>query len=121
MIELVAATDGLVGRQQRLAGQRQIADRIEHLVAHELVGKAQALRIEHAVFADHQRVVERGAEREARAPELGDVLHEAEGARARDVALGLLAQEKGACETAVEVLVFDRAGNLAGKAAGWPA
>jgi len=48
-------------------------------------------------------------------------LADAVAARARDVALGLLADKEGPCETAVEVLVFDRTGNLAGKAAGWPA
>ena len=42
-------------------------------------------------------------------------LADAVAARARDTALGLLDGE-----TAVEVLVFDRAGNQAGKAAGWP-
>jgi cobalt-precorrin-5B (C1)-methyltransferase len=42
-------------------------------------------------------------------------LADAVAARARDAALGLLAGE-----TAVEVIVFDRAGNLAGRAPGWP-
>ncbi len=86
MIELVAAADGAVGGEQRLTGQRQVADRIEHLVAHEFVGVTQAVRIEHAVLGHHQRIVERGAERIAGAPQLGDVLHEAEGARTRDLA-----------------------------------
>ncbi len=48
-------------------------------------------------------------------------LADAVAARARETALGVLAQRDGSSETAVEVLVFDRAGNLAGKAAGWPA
>ena len=43
-------------------------------------------------------------------------LADAVAARARDTALTLLDGD-----TAVEVLVFDRAGNPAGKAAGWPA
>ncbi len=48
-------------------------------------------------------------------------LADAVAARARETALGVLAGRDGSSETAVEVLVFDRAGNLAGKAAGWPA
>ncbi|MEO3431039.1 cobalt-precorrin-5B (C(1))-methyltransferase [Pelagibius sp. CAU 1746] len=48
-------------------------------------------------------------------------LADAVAARARETALGVLARRGGEGETAVEVLVFDRAGNLAGKAAGWPA
>ncbi len=47
-------------------------------------------------------------------------LADAVAARARETALELLARKNGNSETAVEVLVFDRAGNLAGKAAGWP-
>lgn len=47
-------------------------------------------------------------------------LADAVAARARDTALGVLADANGENETAVEVLIFDRAGNLAGKAAGWP-
>ncbi len=43
-------------------------------------------------------------------------LADAVAARARAVALGMLNGE-----TEIEVLVFDRAGHLAGKAAGWPA
>jgi cobalt-precorrin-5B (C1)-methyltransferase len=48
-------------------------------------------------------------------------LADAVAARAREAALGLLANESGEGETAVEVMVFDRAGNLAGRAPGWPA
>lgn len=47
-------------------------------------------------------------------------LADAVAARARATALAVLADKAGANETAVEVLIFDRAGNLAGKAAGWP-
>jgi len=43
-------------------------------------------------------------------------LADAVAARARDVALGILNGQ-----TEIEVLVFDRAGQAAGKAAGWPA
>ena len=47
-------------------------------------------------------------------------LADAVAARARQTALGVLTGKQGKVETAVEVLVFDRAGNLVGKAAGWP-
>ena len=53
-------------RQQRRTGQGQVADRVERLVAHELVGVAQALGVDDAVVAERDGVVERGAEREAR-------------------------------------------------------
>ena len=49
-------------------------------------GEAQALRVEDAVVADDQGVLERGAERVTRAPELRHVAHEAEGAGAGDFA-----------------------------------
>ena len=42
MIELVAAAHRTIGRKQRRPGQRQIADRVERLVADEFVRIAQA-------------------------------------------------------------------------------
>ena len=47
---------------------------------------AQAFRVDDAVVADRDGVVERGAEREAGLPEPLDVAHEAEGAGPRDLA-----------------------------------
>ena len=44
VVELVAAAHGPVGAEQRRAGEREVADRVERLVAHELVGEAQAVR-----------------------------------------------------------------------------
>src|SRR5438445_13617182 len=41
------------------AQQREVADEVEHLVAHELVAVAQA--VERAALADHDRVLERAA------------------------------------------------------------
>ena len=55
-------------------------------MTHEFVFEAQAFRIEHAVLGNHQRIVEGGAERVSGAPQFGDVLHETEGAGARDLA-----------------------------------
>src|SRR5215471_2473516 len=86
MIELVAAARGAIGREQGPARQREIADRVQDLVTDELVRKAQALRVEDAVVADDQRVLQRGAERVARIPQSGDIAHEAEGAGAGDLA-----------------------------------
>ena len=86
VVELVAAAHRAVGRQQGPSGERQIADRVEHLVADELVGEAHAFRVEDAVVGDDQRVLERGAERVAGVPQRRHIAHEAEGARARDLA-----------------------------------
>src|SRR5215469_3847303 len=86
MVELVAATHRAVSAEQGPARQRQIADRVQYFVANELVGETHALRVENAVVADDERVLERGAERVARVPQRGHIAHEAEGARARDVA-----------------------------------
>ena len=58
MIEFMATAHGLVGSKQWLAREREIADRVKDLVTHELVGKAQTFRIEHAIFADDKRILE---------------------------------------------------------------
>ena len=55
-------------------------------MAHEFVLVAQTFRIEDDVVVDRHGIVERGAEREARFPELPDVADETEGARAREFA-----------------------------------
>ena len=57
-----------VGAEDGRAGQSQVADRIERLVAHELVGVAQAFAIDDAVVADGDGVFKRGAERQASGP-----------------------------------------------------
>src|SRR5262249_38195479 len=72
--------------EQGPARQRQIADRVQHFVANELVGKTRTLGVEDPVVAHDQRVLERGAERIARVPQRRHIAHEAEGAGARDVA-----------------------------------
>src|SRR5580693_57129 len=43
------------------ASEVEIAERVEQLVADELVGEAQPAVIEHPVAADHDRVVKRAA------------------------------------------------------------
>src|SRR5262245_57553403 len=86
VVELVATPNRAISAEDRHAGQRQIADGVERLVADELVRIAGAFRIQHTRIADHDRVFERGAERIAGAPELADIPHETERTRTRDVA-----------------------------------
>src|SRR3546814_3403211 len=71
----------------RRADQVEVADRIEHLVAHEFVAEAQALGVEDLLAVHHDGVVQRAAAGEAHGAHLLDVLCEAEGAGARDIAL----------------------------------
>src|SRR5207253_7198306 len=52
----------------------------------EFVREARALRIENAVVADDEGVLERGTQRVARIPQRRHIAHEAEGARARKLA-----------------------------------
>src|SRR4051795_389111 len=86
MVELRAASYGAVRGKQGAARERQIADRVQDLVADEFVGETLAFRIEDAVIADNERVLERGAERIARVPQRGHVAHETEGTCARNFA-----------------------------------
>src|SRR6478672_5543376 len=86
MIKLVAAANGFVRGEQWLAPEREITNGVQHLVADEFVCKAQAFRIEYAIFTHNERVFERGAECIARAPQLGDVAHKSKSTGARDLA-----------------------------------
>ena len=72
-----------VTRDQRQAGEREVADGVEHFVANKLVRVAQAFRIEHPLAVERHGVVERGAQREANLRQALDVAQEAEGAGAR--------------------------------------
>ena len=56
MIELVTAAHRAVSAEQGSAGKRQIADRIQHLMANEFVGEPRALRVENTVVAHHERI-----------------------------------------------------------------
>ena len=67
----------------RIADQREIADGVEDLVADELVLEAERV-VQDAGLAEHDRVVERAAERQAVLPQHLDVLEERERARRRD-------------------------------------
>src|SRR5262249_53354634 len=85
-IEPVTSPAGAKGPEDRCAGKRKIADRVERLVAHELVGEAQAFAVDDAVVADRHGVLERSAERETGGPQVLHILHEAEGAGASKLA-----------------------------------
>ena len=57
-IKLVAAADGFVRGEQWLARERKITNGVQHLVTDEFVCKAQAFRIEYAIFTHDERVFE---------------------------------------------------------------
>ena len=84
-IELVAAAYGAVGAQQGRARERKIPDGVQNLVPDELVGKAHALRVEHAVIGDDEGIFQGCAKRVTGAPQRRDIAHEAERARASDL------------------------------------
>ena len=65
-----------------MSHQRQIANHVQNLVAHELVLEPQ--RVEHAGFAEDDGVLERAAERQAALAQHLDFLQEAERPRRRD-------------------------------------
>src|SRR6476646_3864271 len=81
----MAAANGAIGTYQWRAGERKVADRIQHLVPHEFVRIAQAFRIEHAVLGHNQRVLKRRAERITRAPQFCYIAEETVRASARDL------------------------------------
>ena len=85
-IELVARAEGLVMPLNGVSRQGEITDGIQRLVADELMGETLAFRIDNSVLADGDGIFEAGAERKARLPEALDITHEAEGARACNLA-----------------------------------
>ncbi len=82
-VQGVAGLRRLEVAEQRVAEQRQVADRVEDLVAHELVLEAQ-LVVEHAGLADHHRVLEAAAQGEAVPAQRLHLAQEAERARGGD-------------------------------------
>ena len=68
----------------RVADEREVANRVEDLVADELVLEAQGV-VENARLAEHDRVLEGAAEREPVLPQHLDVLEEREGSCRRDL------------------------------------
>ena len=65
-VELVPRAIGPVEADDRRPGKRQIADCVERLVAHELIGVSQPFRIEDGVAVDRDRVLQRRAKRVSR-------------------------------------------------------
>src|SRR3546814_9766280 len=63
------------------ADQIEVADRIQHLVAHELVVEAQAVLVEDGLAVDHDGVVQRAAASEAHGAHLLDVLRDRKSTR----------------------------------------
>src|SRR5438105_15576617 len=68
----------------RIADEREVADRVEDLVADELVLEAERV-VEDAGLAQHDRVLERSAERESILAEHLDVFEKRERPCRRDV------------------------------------
>src|SRR5580704_17047018 len=67
-------------------GEREVSDRVENLVADELIGEALKIRIDHGVAIDGERVLEGGATRETGSPQRIQLVHEAKCAGGRNVA-----------------------------------
>src|SRR6202041_586288 len=85
-VELMTRAIGPVEADDWGARERQIADRVERLVAHELVGVAESFRVEDGVAIDGDRILERGAPRVAAPPQSLNVADESESPGAGDVA-----------------------------------
>src|ERR1700723_3372542 len=85
-VELVSGAIGWVEANDGRARERQIADRIERLVAHELIGVAEPFRVEDGVTIDGDRILERGAQRVAGPPQSLNVADESESSGAGDIA-----------------------------------
>src|SRR6185312_5617217 len=85
-IERMAGPHAAEMADHRRTREIQVAERVEHLVAHELVDIAQPLAIEHAIAVDDHGIVERAAAREAGGAHLTDPMKEAEGGRAAQIA-----------------------------------
>src|ERR1700722_14794667 len=68
------------------AREREIADRVERFVAHELIGVAEPFRVEDGVAIDGDRILERGAERIAGPSQSLHVADESESSGAGDIA-----------------------------------
>ena len=73
-VELMSRTIASVNADDRSARERQITDRIERLVAHELVAVAQTFRVEDGVAFDGDRILERGAQRKTGLPQRLNIL-----------------------------------------------
>src|SRR3974377_2397675 len=83
MVELMTATNRAVGAEQGPSGKGKVADRIKHLVAHELIAEPGTLGIEDAVIGNDQGVLERSTQCVTRTPQRRHITHEAKSAGSR--------------------------------------
>ena len=97
----------------RIADEREVADRVENLVADEFVFESERV-VEHAGFAEHDRVIERAAERQTVLPQHFDVLQERERSRRRDLFDEALFgdSERSRLMTQQRMVVADAVGDL---------
>src|SRR5690625_4130280 len=56
--QLMAAPMRFIAPDDRRAGKGQIADGVQHLVAHELVRAAEAIRVQHPPAIDDDRILQ---------------------------------------------------------------
>src|SRR6185312_16999744 len=101
MVERVTAFEGYDLALRQRSEQSEVADQVEHLVAHRLVGEAQGLQ--RAFGCKDDGVLERSAARETRAPQRFDFMREAERPAGSD-----LAQIDVGRDFAIEELRSDR-------------
>ena len=82
----MAAAFSLHTAQERHAQQRQVANDVQNLVAHELIGKTQTGLIQHAMLRQYNRIVQRTATDQVRTPQGFDFFDEAKSSSRSDVA-----------------------------------
>src|SRR6185295_1812216 len=93
IVEGVAGAAAFEAGEDGAAGEGQVADGVEDLVADIFVGEAEQTRVHQRVAIDHQRVLKIGAAAVTGGAKLLGFLEEAEGARGRDVALEAFGRE----------------------------
>src|SRR5215203_1681449 len=89
--------------ENRHPEEREIADYVENLVAHEFVRETQRIFVEHPVGRQDNRVVERAAERQISFAEHFDFLRKSERASRCD-----FAPERAVLQFEMKRLAFDK-------------
>ena len=82
----MARAQPFVAPEDRRPGQRQIAQRVQHLVAHRFVGVAQPFGVQHRIAIDHDRIGQRTAAGQAAGAHGVNVALAAEGAAVAQLA-----------------------------------
>ena len=85
-VELMSGAIGPVEANDGRTRERQIADRVERLVAHEFIGVTESFRVEDGVAIDGDGILERGAQRVPGPPQSLNVANESESSGAGDIA-----------------------------------